>query len=91
MLIGTGTTTVLTAMTEDTPDPDCDLALHYGFKPDTYMMLPVMESGGVCLDWFRRTCMNNLDYDTLNAELLKVPETDLLFLPLPRPAAWALL
>lgn len=81
MTLSTGTTMVLTAMTEGTPDPDCDLALHYGFKPDTYVMLPVMESGGVCLDWFRRTCMNSMDYDTLNAELLKAPETGLLFLP----------
>jgi len=81
MTLSTGTTMVLTAMTEGTPDPDCDLALHYGFKPDTYVMLPVMESGGVCLDWFRRSCMNNMDYDTLNAELLKAPETGLLFLP----------
>ncbi len=81
MTLSTGTTMVLTAMTEHTPDPDCDLALHYGFKPDTYVMLPVMESGGACLDWFRRTCMGNMDYDTLNAELLKAPETGLLFLP----------
>ncbi len=81
MNLSTGTTMVLTAMTKEKPDPDCDLALHYGFMPDTYVMLPVMESGGVCLDWFRRTCMNNLDYDTLNAEILKAPETDLLFLP----------
>ena len=81
MTLSTGTTMVLTAMAEGIPDPDCDMALHYGFLPDTYIMLPVMESGGVCLDWFRRTCMNNMDYDTLNRELLASPETGLLFLP----------
>ena len=81
MTLSTGTTMVLTAMTDGKPDPDWDMALHYGFLPDTYIMLPVMESGGVCLDWFRRTCMNNLDYDTLNAEILKTPETGILFLP----------
>ena len=81
MTLSTGTTMVLTAMADGTPDPDWDMALHYGFLPDTYIMLPVMESGGVCLDWFRRTCMNNLDYDTLNKELLAAPETGLLFLP----------
>ena len=88
VLIGTGTTMMLTAMTEATPDPDCDLALHYGFKPDSYVLLPVMESGGVCLGWFRHTCMNNLDYDTLDARFLKAPEMDLLFLPLPRQVVW---
>ena len=81
MTLSTGTTMVLTTMAEGTPDPDWDMALHYGFLPDTYIMLPVMESGGVCLDWFRRTCMNNMDYDTLNAELLAAPESELLFLP----------
>ncbi len=81
MTLSTGTTMVLTAMTDGIPDPDCNMALHYGFLPDTYIMLPVMESGGVCLDWFRRTCMNNMDYDTLNKELLAAPEAGLLFLP----------
>ena len=81
MTLSTGTTMVLTAMADGVPDPDCDLALHYGFLPDSYIMLPVMESGGVCLDWFRRTCMNSMDYDTLNKEILAAPESDLLFLP----------
>lgn len=81
MTLSTGTTMVLTAMAEGIPDPACDMALHYGFLPDTYVMLPVMESGGVCLDWFRRTCMDNMDYDTLNRELLEAPASQLLFLP----------
>lgn len=81
MNLSTGTTMVLATMMDGKPDPDCDLALHYGFLPDTYVALPVMESGGVCLDWFRRTCMGNLDYDTLNKELLQSPDTKLLFLP----------
>ena len=81
MTLSTGTTMVLATMADGTPDPSCDMALHYGFVPDTYVMLPVMESGGACLDWFRRTCMNNMDYDTLNRELLQCGETQLLFLP----------
>ena len=79
--LSTGTTMVLATMSEGKPDPDWDMALHYGFLPDTYVMLPVMESGGVCLDWFRRTCMGNIDYDTLNKEVSESPETGLLFLP----------
>ena len=81
MTLSTGTTMVLATMIEGVPDPNWDMALHYGFLPDTYVMLPVMESGGVCLDWFRRSCMNNMDYDTLNRELLASEETGLLFLP----------
>ena len=81
MTLSTGTTMVLATMTDGKPDPAWDMALHYGFLPNTYVMLPVMESGGVCLDWFRRTCMNNMDYDTLNQELLACEESQLLFLP----------
>ncbi len=81
MTLSTGTTMVLATVTDGTPEPDCDLALHYGFLPDTYVALPVMESGGVCLDWFRRTCLGNMDYDTLNKELMAAPESKLLFLP----------
>ena len=81
MTLSTGTTMVLATMGEGIPDPDCDMALHYGFVPNTYVMLPVMESGGVCLDWFRRTCLGNMDYDTLNRELLQCADSQLLFLP----------
>ena len=81
MSLSTGTTMVLATMTDGKPDPSCDLALHYGFLPDTYVALPVMESGGVCLDWFRSTCMGNMDYDTLNKELLAAPGSKILFLP----------
>ncbi len=81
MNLSTGTTMVLATMADGAPDPDCDMALHYGFLPDTYVMLPVIESGGVCLDWFRSTCMGKLDYDTLNREILRSPDSQLLFLP----------
>lgn len=81
MTLSTGTTMVLAAMAEEKPHPDCDMALHYGFLPDTYIMLPVMESGGACLDWFRRTCMNDMDYHILDKELLAVADSSVLFLP----------
>jgi sugar (pentulose or hexulose) kinase len=55
--------------------------MHYGFLPDTHVMLPVAESGGVSLEWFRRSCMGTTDYDTMNAELLKRQPNELLFLP----------
>lgn len=58
------------------------IAMHYGFLPDTYIMLPVAESGGVSLEWFRKTCMPGADYKSLNEELLKrkLPN-GLIFLP----------
>lgn len=82
MTLSTGTAMVLATMAAADTSPDCGIAMHYGFTPDTHVMLPVMESGGNCLEWFRRTCLNNIDYDTLNREVQAAPEApDLLFLP----------
>jgi len=55
--------------------------MHYGFLPDTHVMLPVVESGGVSLEWFRRACMKNLTYDEMNRVLSMRGKNDLLFLP----------
>jgi len=58
------------------------IAMHYGFIPDTHIMLPVAESGGVSLEWFKKTCMPGVDYATINEELERrnLPN-DLIFLP----------
>jgi sugar (pentulose or hexulose) kinase len=44
-------------------------------------MLPVVESGGVSLEWFRRTCMPDVDYDQMNAVLAERGGNKLIFLP----------
>lgn len=80
--LSTGTTMVLATMSAGTPAPDCPIASHYGFVPDTYVLLPVMESGGSCLEWFRHACMGDMDYDSLNRGMLDCTEApSLLFLP----------
>ncbi|MBE6917452.1 MAG: hypothetical protein E7470_06125 [Ruminococcaceae bacterium] len=82
MTLSTGTAMVLATMAAEDTSPDCGIAMHYGFTPDTHVMLPVMESGGNCLEWFRRTCLNNIDYDMLNHEVENAPDApELLFLP----------
>jgi sugar (pentulose or hexulose) kinase len=55
--------------------------MHYGFLPDTYVMLPVAESGGVSLEWFRRNCMETVDYKQMDAVIKERNATQLLFLP----------
>ncbi len=82
MTLSIGTTMVLATVAQDIPASDCGIAMHYGFQPDTYVMLCVMESGGNCLEWFRRTCLGGVDYDTLNKEV-EACDTgkSLLFLP----------
>ena len=42
------------------------IAIHYGFLPDSYVMLPVSESGGICLEWFRNSCLPGVSFDTID-------------------------
>lgn len=78
--LSTGTVMALAAMSSQDTPKNCGIAMHYGFLPDTHVMLPVAESGGVSLEWFKRSCMQ-VDYDTMNAELAKRGPNALLFLP----------
>ena len=78
--LSTGTVMALATMSSAEEGKSSGIAMHYGFVPDTYVMLPVAESGGVSLEWFKRSCMR-VDYDTMNAELAKREPNELLFLP----------
>ncbi len=78
--LSTGTVMALAAISKENTPQKCGIAMHYGFLPDTHVMLPVAESGGVSLEWFKRSCMA-VDYDTMNAELRKRQPNELLFLP----------
>lgn len=78
--LSTGTVMALATMCAQPTPKSCGCAMHYGFLPDTYVMLPVAESGGVSLEWFRRSCMN-VGYDVMNETLAKRQPNELLFLP----------
>ena len=79
--LSTGTVMAMTIMAAETMSHDTGIAMHYGFLPNTHIMLPVVESGGVSLEWFRRACMKNVTYDEMNATLARRDRNDLLFLP----------
>ena len=81
MTLSTGTVMALTAMSAEPAPRDSGIAMHYGFLPDTHVMLPVAESGGVSLEWFRRTCMGTTGYDEMNRVLAGRKENNLIFLP----------
>jgi len=78
--LSTGTVMAMATMCGEPTPKSCGNAMHYGFLPNTWVMLPVAESGGVSLEWFRRSCMQ-VDYDVMNAELAKREPNELLFLP----------
>ena len=79
--LSTGTVMAMAVMAEEPVPQNTGIAMHYGFLPDTHVMLPVVESGGVSLEWFRRSCMGTTSYDEMNAELAKRERNELLFLP----------
>ena len=79
--LSTGTVMAMAVMAREPVPQNTGIAMHYGFLPDTHVMLPVVESGGVSLEWFRRSCMGSITYDQMNEELSKRGHNDLLFLP----------
>lgn len=79
--LSTGTVMALAALSSQPAPRHSGIAMHYGFLPNTHVMLPVVESGGVSLEWFRHTCLGDMDYEALNAALESRAETNLLFLP----------
>ena len=79
--LSTGTVMALAVMAQEPAPRSSGIAMHYGFLPDTHVMLPVAESGGVSLEWFRRTCMGTINYDKLNSVLSSRSENTLIFLP----------
>ena len=64
-----GTVMALATMASNRSKLGENVAIHYGFLPDTYVLLPVASSGGVSLEWFRRNCMPQVDYGELNRVL----------------------
>lgn len=79
--LSTGTVMALAALCNVAVPENSGMAMHYGFRPDTKVILPVAESGGVSLEWFRRNCMPNVDYDEMNRVLAEREDNSLLFLP----------
>ncbi len=57
---------------------------HYNSVKDTYSLLAVCESGGICLEWFRRNFLgetNNYDYINYQIEKVSPGCKGLIFLP----------
>lgn len=80
--LSTGTVMALATMASSAVAGDAGIAMHYGFLPDTHVMLPVAESGGVSLEWFKRACLGEMTYGELNEAILQreMPNS-VLFLP----------
>jgi xylulokinase len=78
----TGTVLSIATMVRHAACPDVRLPLHCGPLRNSYVYLPVCESGGISLDWFKDRFLVGVDYQQLNAEIGKhAAKSDLLFLP----------
>ncbi len=81
MSLSTGTVMGLSTMAALPVRQDTGIPMHYGFLPNSYVMLPVAESGGISLEWFKQTCMATISYDELNTALAGREPSEIIFLP----------
>ncbi len=79
----TGTVLALAMLTKVPYINEYSQPCHCSALKNRYVLLPVCESGGISLEWFRDNFYGNMDYDLLNKEIEKFPgsENDLIFLP----------
>ena len=80
--LSTGTVMALATLIHNPSTSGNKMAVHYGFFPDTYVYLPVSESGGVCLDWFKNNFAENHTFVELDQKFDKKKHpSEILFLP----------
>ena len=80
--LSTGTVMAMSIMADLPIDPNETAALHYGPFPGTYVFLPVCESGGISLGWFRDRFLPGVEFDEINRVLgERGISPELLFLP----------
>ena len=79
--LSTGTVMAMATFAKEPADNIRGIAMHYGFLPDTHIMLPVAESGGVSLEWFKGACMPDVSFAQIDGEVEKRGDNHLIFLP----------
>jgi len=67
----TGTVMALATFTNSFSHQHSSISIHYGFIPDTYILLPVAESGGICLQWFRDSFLPGLSFKQIDQEIIR--------------------
>lgn len=78
----TGTVLAIAALTNNFKIDKSKIPCHYGPFQDSYVYLPVCESGGICLEWFKNNLAKDLTFGQLD-ELASQRQADekLIFLP----------
>lgn len=78
----TGTVLSIATMVENPAFSEARVPCHYGPFVDSYVLLPVCESGGISLEWFKKQFSPEESYEIINEKILKrkIPN-ELIFLP----------
>jgi len=79
--LSTGTVMAMATFSKEYASDIKGIAMHYGFIPDTHIMLPVAESGGVSLEWFKTSCMKDVSFKEIDKTVKERKRNDILFLP----------
>lgn len=78
----TGTVLSIATMTDMPSFSEAHIPCHYGPFVNSYVFLPVCESGGISLEWFKKQFLAEDSYDSINQEISQreIPN-ELIFLP----------
>ncbi len=79
--LSTGTVMAMATFSKEPASDVSGVAMHYGFIPDTHIMLPVAESGGVSLEWFKNSCMKDISFKEIDETVKERKRNKILFLP----------
>lgn len=79
--LSTGTVMAMATFAKKDVSDIKGIAMHYGFVPDTHIMLPVAESGGVSLEWFKTNCLKDVSFKEIDDTVMERGRNNLLFLP----------
>ena len=79
--LSTGTVMAMATFAKKNASDIRGVAMHYGFMPDTHIMLPVAESGGVSLEWFKNSCMKEVSFRVIDETIRERTRNEILFLP----------
>lgn len=79
--LSTGTVMAMATFSKKDASDIRGIAMHYGFIPDTHIMLPVAESGGVSLEWFKTSCMKEVSFQEIDQTVKERKRNSILFLP----------
>lgn len=76
-----GTVLGLSTLAGNPAPRDTGIPMHYGFLPGTYIMLPISESGGASLAWYKEAFLPNASYSEIDLQVAARHPGDVLFLP----------